>query len=299
MPLKYAENRKILIFHKYFLNKDISLNIRLSYPKNLILTALDRATTLNRDEILNKDLLKKSLEDNILTTPTGNSDTSHKNKNTKTFYCITTHNPLNPPIRDIVSKNWQILGKSSGTRHLIDNSIIFGLRRNKNLSDHLVRASTRTTTEHIKHIEKLPCKRPSNCRYCPKLNKSGQIKSHTYHRSFSCKSNISCQSENLIYLITCLSCGVQYVGQTRNRILTRFQGHLHDIKTKNDTTVARHFNKCTSPQTGQLSDFSISVLSFIHQQSHTLSSQLTRDAEEKRWMHRLGTILPQGLNLLD
>ena len=30
MPLKYAENRKILIFHIYFLNKHISLNIRLT-----------------------------------------------------------------------------------------------------------------------------------------------------------------------------------------------------------------------------------------------------------------------------
>ena len=157
---QFSRLRRICSIESEFLENCFMLSshfIRRGYPKNLILTALDRATTLNRDEILNKDLLKKSLEDNTLTTPTGNSDTSHKNKNTKTFYCITTHNPLNPPIRDIVSKNWQILGKSSGTRHLIDNSIIFGLRRNKNLSDHLVRASTRTKTEHIKHIEKLPC----------------------------------------------------------------------------------------------------------------------------------------------
>ena len=28
LPLKYAENRKILIFHIYFLNKHILLNIR-------------------------------------------------------------------------------------------------------------------------------------------------------------------------------------------------------------------------------------------------------------------------------
>ena len=31
--MKYAENRKILIFHIYFLNKHISLNIRLTCLK--------------------------------------------------------------------------------------------------------------------------------------------------------------------------------------------------------------------------------------------------------------------------
>ena len=33
MPLKYAENRNILIFHIYFLNKHITLNIRLTCLK--------------------------------------------------------------------------------------------------------------------------------------------------------------------------------------------------------------------------------------------------------------------------
>ena len=219
--------------------------------------------------------------------------------NAKRFYCITTHNPSNPPIRDIVSKHWQILGKSSGTRHLVENTIIFGFRRNKNLSDSLVRASTCTKKNQSKHIETNPCKRPKTCRYCPKLNRSGKIVSHTHKQTFQCMTNVNCQSENLIYLITCSLCGIQYVGPTKNRILTRFKGHYQDIKTNNDTTVARHFNKCSPKNNGQPSDFSISVLSFIHQQPHTQSSQLSRDAEEKKWMHRLGTILPQGLNLLD
>ena len=36
LPLKYAENRKILIFHIYFLNKHISLNIKLTCLKTAI-----------------------------------------------------------------------------------------------------------------------------------------------------------------------------------------------------------------------------------------------------------------------
>ena len=198
-----------------------------------------------------------------------------------------------------MSKNWQILGKSSGTRKLIDSTLVFGLRRNKNLSDSLVRASTRTPSDKPKHIDNAPCKRSKNCRYLSRLNLSGKVRSLTYNRDFPCKININCQSENLIYLITCKTCEIQYVGQTKNCIVTRFQGHLQDIKTNNDTTVARHFNKCLTGKNGQHSDFSISVLNFIHLQPTTSASQISPDSEEKRWMHCLGTILPHGLNLLD
>ena len=33
-----------------------------------------------------------------------------------------------------------------------------------------------------------------------------------------------------------------YVGQTKNRITDRFQGHMFDIKHTKNTTVARHFH---------------------------------------------------------
>ena len=211
--------------------------VRRGYPRNLIVDALTRASKLNRDEILNNDYLRKSIADNKLTSGNTSMDndtspnTQRQTNNPKRFFCITTHNPQNQPIREIVSKNWHILGKSSGTRHLVDNTVVFGLRRNKNLSDFLVRASTRTIQNNTKHIEKSPCKRLKTCRYCPKMNLSGTIKSRTYKRDFNTKIYVNCQSENVIYLITCNTCGVQYVGQTRNRIIQRFQGHYHDIKT--------------------------------------------------------------------
>ena len=147
--------------------------IRRGYPKNLVLNALERASKLDQESILNKDYLTKSSEDGALMVNNTTDTTLNKFNNediNKRFFCIVTHNPQNPPIRDIVSKNWQILGKSSGTRHLVENTVVFGFRRNENLSDSLVRASTRTTSEKTKHIHKSPCKRPKSCRYCPKLN---------------------------------------------------------------------------------------------------------------------------------
>ena len=161
---------------------------------------------------------------------------------------MVTHNPKNPPIRDIILDNWSLLNKSKTTRTLTDANIIFGLRRNKNLSDYLVRASTTTPHWDKNNIQCNPCQRPTKCRYCPLLNKSGKIKSHKTGKTFTSLKSVNCQSSNLIYLITCNNCGIQYVGQTKNRLLTRFQGHFNDIAHDRDTTVARHINRCKNLQ---------------------------------------------------
>ena len=126
-----------------------------------------------------------------------------------------------------------------------------------------------------------------------------KISSSDNKPEFNPLTNVNCQSSNLIYLITCKHCGIHYVGQTKNRLLTRFQGHYHDIKTKNDTTVSRHFNKCPNGKPSLFDGIRISILSFMHHPSDTTSSQRERDTEEKRWMQRLSSIVPKGLNLMD
>ena len=63
-------------------------------------------------------------------------------------------------------------------------------------------------------------------------------------QTFQLKININCQTSNCIYLITCSHCGIQYVGQTKNKLLTRFNSHHYDIVHNSDTTVPRHFNRC-------------------------------------------------------
>ena len=266
--------------------------IRRGYPKHLVESAYNRSLALNRDDLLNKELLKS--------TSVGNNNTSpqHKN-NTDTFYCITTHNPRNPPIHEIINTNWEVLQKTKTTRDIFDSKIIFGLRRNKNLSDHLVRASTKTNKVKQTYISTHPCNRPQLCRYCPRLNHSGEIISKTTGQKHSTMVNINCQTSNVIYLITCISCGIQYVGQTKNRLISRFQGHYYDIKNHNDTTVSRHFNKCPSSSPNGFEGLQISILSFIKNPSSSRAGQLERDREEKRWIHRLATSVPQGLNLMD
>ena len=109
------------------------LGISRGYPKNLILSSLKRSLELDMDTLLNKETLKV----NSPPTTTVN-EKEHTTKSGPTFYCITTHNPNNPPIKEIITKNWHLVQKTKTTRHLEDARLIFGLRRNKNLSDHLV-----------------------------------------------------------------------------------------------------------------------------------------------------------------
>ena len=173
------------LFHVPFCLSSTSF-IRRGYPKSLVLKALEKSDTLNREHLLNEETLKK--------TPTPNEP--------QKFYCVTTHNPLNPPIKETIKFNWELLGKTKTTRPLLDSEIVFGLRRNKNLSDHLVRASTSTITDDTTHkrlVDVRPCKRLNSCRYCPQLNTSGKFVCKTTQQTHCSKTMVNCQTTNCIY----------------------------------------------------------------------------------------------------
>ena len=116
-------------------------------------------------------------------------------------------------MKSILEKHWPIMDRSSSTRQLLDFDILIGHRHPKNLSDWLCRSDVRLCNP-FGITNKFPyCPHPGRCTHCPRLNKTGYVRSHSTNRKYKCMKKISCRSSNLIYCIQCKLCGLQYVGQ--------------------------------------------------------------------------------------
>jgi len=53
---------------------------------------------------------------------------------------------------------------------------------------------------------------------------------------------MNCNSTNVRYLINCLKCKKQYVGETKRALKQRINNHRSDIKLNKNTAVSIHFN---------------------------------------------------------
>jgi hypothetical protein len=257
--------------------------IRRGYPENLVTEAIIKARRCNRASLLQP------------------KEKSEEHSPSKDLFVITHYNPDCTPLRDIVLDNWSLLGRTNTTDSIHQKTPIFGYRRNKNLKDILVHAKIpqAPTPEPVLTVRNAArtCK-SKNCRYCPRLDKSGHVHSALSNHRFETRTNITCNSNNLIYCIKCKKCGVLYVGQTKNSIKERFKQHFYSISRPDnvDTTVSRHYSK---PDHTGLDDVQILVLEFITNAPNTPSAQRLRDEKEKSWIHRLSTIAPLGLNSAD
>jgi hypothetical protein len=99
------------------------------------------------------------------------------------------------------------------------------------------------------------------CRYCPKLNRTGKLTCHVTRYNHKSMEKISCRSSNLIYCITCMKCGMQYVGQTMLRLKDRLKHHFYDIEMNDmNKPVSRHFSQ---PDHNGTKIISVSVVEFI------------------------------------
>ncbi len=213
---------------------------------------------------------------------------------------ITTYTPQCDDLAKLVKKNWGIVQRSSTTKKLSNSRLEVGYRRPKNLRDLLVRAKikkkSRGQPEKPLSETKNICK-TKNCRYCNILDKSGRIKSHVTGREYYSKHNVTCKSSNVIYCITCLKCGKQYVGQTKLRLMDRFGSHFTSINRndgKND--VCKHFNQ---KDHNGVKDLKLSIVDFIYAKPETDRAKALRDQIEFHWIQRLRTQLPHGMNTMD
>ena len=86
------------------------------------------------------------------------------------------------------------------------------------------------------------------CRTCPYLEECDFFMSKITNIKFqpvlkSCIS-LNCMTENVVYLISCKLCDLQYIGETKNNIQKHFMGHRSLINSgKSNQLVHNHFNK--------------------------------------------------------
>ena len=174
-------------------------------------------------------------------------------------------------------------------------------KRPKNLHDVLIRAKTDYHLENQKTNDKKSqkccenknkCKK-HNCKYCTKLDKTGNIK--TTDNILNCKKDITCNSSNVIYCIECKRCNLKYVGQTKRRIKDRIREHFYSINHKKGSDIAYHFNQ--KDHSG-IHDIKIYIVDFIFKHPDSKRAGILRNKIEFNWIHRLHSSAPTGMNVL-
>ena len=124
---------------------------------------------------------------------------------------------------------------------------VVAFRRCPNLRDSLVLAklpSNSTNPNPQLRCGSFRCGK--NCAACPYI--SDGLTSYTFFstgETRTIKSNLTCDTKKLIYMIQCNRCNLQYIGETKRRLKDRFNEHRRTIdnpKTKSKpTTAAEHF----------------------------------------------------------
>jgi len=85
--------------------------------------------------------LTRNLDRETLLDDTLREQRALENWNEDAVFLITTFHPSDQTVRDIVHKNWDILGQNDETNFLYKKRLITGYRRPKNLRDLLVNSN--------------------------------------------------------------------------------------------------------------------------------------------------------------
>ena len=125
------------------------------------------------------------------------------------------------------------------------------------------------------------------CATCQHFNTKQYFRSTVTKRCFRVKGNYSCNSTNIIYLITCKKCMKQYVGLTTKTLRERINHHRSTIIRKMKRYISSHFSLLDH----NINDLTVQIIDSTHPNSLAQTEQF--------WINTLKTTQPLGLNCID
>ena len=255
--------------------------LKRGYPLNILEEHLQKASGFSQDELLEPKT--KIQEDKQVV--------------------ILDYNPGNPDIMQIIHKYWPLISSSRTLGKIFPSSPLGAFRRQKNLKDLLVASKLR----YPPPPPRAPPPNPRNttcpkitCRYCRIMDKAKTATSSALNTNiktrYSC--TVSCLTPNVVYLIICLKCQSQYIGETQRKVKERIGEHLRFIKNfgnpnVKDTPVSQHFNICCKKP----AQLRFQILEVIRANPALESTTKLRKRREKWWVLTLRTLDPLGMNV--
>ena len=131
------------------------------------------------------------------------------------------------------------------------------------------------------------------CRSCHLIKESSKVKSNFTNFCLKINTPLNCVSENIIYLVTCKECKIQYIGESGRSFRCRMADHTSNIYTNKDTTIGAHFNSggCLPSDFQATPIFKCPVLA-TREETETKRKEI-----EQHFIREFKTYLPYGLNL--
>lgn len=157
-------------------------------------------------------------------------------------------------------------------------NIISAYRRNKNLKDYLIYSKVPPLVNNKK--KKIISK-------CPEFEPRLWLTNQKNKEIIKIYPILPTHAKNCIYLISCKKCRIRYVGETQNAIATRINQHRYNIRhhKETNTLVVQHFLS-----------HGLSSLRVMGLESNPSWTLFKRKKAEQRWITKLGTMTPDGLN---
>jgi hypothetical protein len=150
-----------------------------------------------------------------------------RRENNKSTFIIDYHQALRE-LYGIFRELQNIVGLSGKFLSVMPEPPMVCFRRSKNLKDHLVRARLQKLEVAAKGMVK--CGRGGGgCKVCDSIVVRDTFESTVQRRTFHINHLFDCNSQRVVYLITCGKCSKQYVGNTVTSFRFRFNNHKSSL----------------------------------------------------------------------
>ena len=205
-----------------------------------------------------------------------------RRKNLIAFHSLSHFTLTTTQLNLLFFKTLNFLRNDSETGTIFSQPPVISFKRDKNSGNFLARSSFQSND----HSGTFKCAL-SRCKTCPFIHNVEKMSEPK--RSIKITGHFTCTSAIVIYCITCKYYKKLYIGETGWRLIDQFREHLRDLERNNKEAskpVAGHLN---------FSNHSKQHMAVCSLLLHLGSSE-SRKTQEQKFIFRIGTLNPQGIN---